>query len=404
MTQNKYKNLVNFKTNLNQPRHGWFDIKEGYGYSLVDNILKDLNISKNDGKILDPFSGSGTTVIQSSILGYESIGIEVNPFLHFLSINKSQKFFKNLETIKNSFINDELLDLNNSEIPKLSISKKIFREQLDKILKIKKWISLISDKKTKDFFFCIFICSLDKASYAKKDGNGLKYPKNRIPENFHQVFVENLKKSINDLKTVKIIKKPNIFLGNNLDILSNKKFIFKYKNSVSLCLFSPPYANCFDYTEVYKTELWFGDFIKDYKDLKVLRNQSMSSHLNKNLNKNIEILNEIKIIIEKISAKKLWSKKIIDMLINYFNEMKLLLRLIYPLLNQNGKCVIVVGNSSYGNIAIPTDQIFEKIAKKIGFKKTYIIEARKLGTSSQQFKKIDDANKLRESLVVLSKC
>ena len=87
MKQNKYKNLVNFKTNLNQPRHGWFDIKEGYGYSLVDNILKDLNISKNDGKILDPFSGSGTTVIQSSILGYESIGIEVNPFLHFLSLN-----------------------------------------------------------------------------------------------------------------------------------------------------------------------------------------------------------------------------------------------------------------------------------------------------------------------------
>ena len=173
---------------------------------------------------------------------------------------------------------------------------------------------------------------------------------------------------------------------------------------MSLCLFSPPYANCFDYTEVYKTELWFGDFIKDYKDLKVLRNQSMSSHLNKNLNKNIEILNEIKIIIEKISAKKLWSKKIIDMLINYFNEMKLLLRLIYPLLNQNGKCVIVVGNSSYGNIAIPTDQIFEKIAKKLVLKKRILLKQEKLGTSSQQFKKIDDANKLRESLVVLSKC
>ena len=140
-----------------------------------------------------------------------------------------------------------------------------------------------------------------------------------------------------------------------------------------------------DYTEVYKTELWFGDFIKDYKDLKVLRNQSMSSHLNKNLNKNIEILNEIKIIIEKISAKKLWSKKIIDMLINYFNEMKLLLLLIYPLLNQNGKCVIVVGNSSYVNIAIPTDQIFERM-KKIGFKKRILLK-QEIRHSSQQSKK-----------------
>ena len=92
------------------------------------------------------------------------------------------------------------------------------------------------------------------------------------------------------------------------------------------------------------------------------------------------------------------------MLINYFHEMNLLMKLIFPLLSNKGKCVIVIGNSSYGNIAIPTDQIFEKLAKKIGYKKTSIIEARKLGTSSQQFKKIDDIKKLRESLVILSKC
>ena len=82
----------------------------------------------------------------------------------------------------------------------------------------------------------------------------------------------------------------------------------------------------------------------------------------------------------------------------------LLLSMFYKLLSKNGKCVIVVGNSAYGNIAIPTDDILRKLAKKIGFKKNYIIKARKLGTSSQQYKKVDDPKKLRESLVILSKC
>ena len=45
----------------------------------------------------------------------------------------------------------------------------------------------------------------------------------------------------------------------------------------------------------------------------------------------------------------------------------------------------------------------KNLGRKNGFKNNYIIQARKLGTSSQQYKKIDNLNMLRESLVVLSK-
>jgi len=403
MKDNKYKTLVNFKTNLNQPRHSWFDIKEGYSTDLVSNILKDLDIKINDGLVLDPFSGSGTTILQSSILGYESIGLEVNPFLYFLSKNKCKNYSKKFDFYKKKFLNYDLTKQKNFDVPKLSISKKLFQKQLKIILQIKNWINQIDDIDTRELFFCAFLCSLDKASYAKKDGNGLKYTKNKVPADFREVFIKNLEKFITDTNKVKIRKKPKIFLGNNLDIIKEKKFHKKFNNKISLCLFSPPYVNCFDYTEVYKTELWFGDFIKEYPDLKKLRNKTMSSHLNKNLAE-VAILNEIKSYIIKINQKKLWSNKIIGMIKNYFFEMNLLLGQLYKLINKSGKCVIVVGNSSYGNIAIPTDKILEKIAKRIGFKKSYIIEARKLGTSSQQYKNIDDPKKLRESLVVLSKC
>ncbi len=402
MAPNKYEKLVNFDTNQNYPRHSWFDIKEGYSTDLIKNILLDLKIKKQDGYIMDPFSGSGTSVLASSILGYKSIGIEVNPFLYFLSkikcVNYSNKFNLLLSNFKKLDINKQSL----SEVPKLSISTKLFKKQLNEILRIKNWINQIKDKNCKELFFCAYLCSLDKASFAKKDGNGLKYPKNKIPLRFKEVFISNLEKFIEDTKKVKIQNKPVIFEGNNLQILSKKSFEKKYKSKISLCVFSPPYANCFDYTEVYKTELWFGDFVKEYKDLRNLRNKTLSSHLNKKFS-DVKILKEIIPYIDKIKIKKLWSKKIIDMLTNYFYEMDVLISKLNTLISKNGKCVIVVGNSSYGNVAIPTDEILKKIAKKNGFKNNYIIHARKLGTSSQQYKKIDNLNMLRESLVVLGR-
>lgn len=403
MKSSKYKELVNFKKNLNIPRHSWFEIKEGYSADLVNNLINDLKIKKKSGYIFDPFSGSGTTALQSSILGFKSLGIEVNPFLFFLSKVKCIKYSVKYEFYKKKFINLNIEKQIPFNSPKLTISKKLFENQLEIILKIKNWIKNINDKNTRDLFFCAFLCSLDKCSYAKKDGNGLKYPKSKKPENFHKTFIDNISKFIYETKKIKILRNPFFYQGNCLEIIKQNSFIKKFKNKVSLCLFSPPYANCFDYTEVYKTELWFGDFIDEYKKLKKLRNLTLSSHLNKDL-PDINTMNEIKLYINKIKKKKLWSPKIIRMIKNYFFEMSILLKNIYNLLNNNGKCVIVVGNSSYGNIVIPTDKILEKISKKIGFKKTHIIEARRLGTSSQQYKNIDYPNKLRESLVILTKC
>ena len=72
-------------------------------------------------------------------------------------------------------------------------------------------------------------------------------------------------------------------------------------------------------------------------------------------------------------------------------------------MSKNGVCVIVVGNSSYDNIAIPVDEILCDIANKIGYVSAEIKVARELGTSSQQYKSVDNRELLRESLVILNK-
>ena len=91
------------------------------------------------------------------------------------------------------------------------------------------------------------------------------------------------------------------------------------------------------------------------------------------------------------------------MLQEYFADMGRCLKYISQQLNANATVGFVVGNSVYSGIVIPTDLIIANIAEDLGYSVKEIITYRKLSSSSQQMKNIEEKNKkyLRESLVVL---
>ena len=77
-----------FKQNKQKPVHRWFSYVEGFSGDFVQKIMKEFEI-KSDSVILDPFSGSGTTFVESSLAGIQSYGYEINPFLTFTSKTKT---------------------------------------------------------------------------------------------------------------------------------------------------------------------------------------------------------------------------------------------------------------------------------------------------------------------------
>ena len=348
----------------------------------------------------------------------------MNPFLAKLTKVKTENYdHRDIELILKELdlILNKKFKYNTLKIPKLSISEKLFKEQFDDVIKIRSHILEIENNKVKDFLLISFLSILESISYCKKDGNGLKYPKNKIPLNIYNTFKIKVNEMIKDVEKNKSENKPFIFnidsrklydilngkiINSKFDLNNNKNLndLKDFKKKVSLVVFSPPYMNCFDYTEVYKVELWFGDFIREYSDLKILRNNSLSSHLNCSLKKRNILKNKYVLeFINKISEGDIWSKKIPLMIENYFEDMYLVLKFIFDILKDNGKCVIIVGNSAYNSIAIPTDSILANISKEIGFSKCKIEVARHLGTSSQQYKTINKKKILRESLVILEK-
>ena len=207
---------------------------------------------------------------------------------------------------------------------------------------------------------------------------------------------------LTDIKNSKIETKVNVINDSSLQI---DKYI--EDNTISGIIYSPPYANCFDYTEIYKLELWFGNFVEEYSDLKKLRNKTIRSHLNSLLDENkfsiehSEVLNRQ---IEKLNEKKLWDKKIPTMLKNYFNDMFKIIDYSYLKLKKDGFCAIVVGNSCYGGVIIPSDLILAKYASEKGFYVDKIDVYRYIIPSSQQYKDVLNEKKfLRESVICLVK-
>lgn len=406
-----YSSLLNYSDDLNRPRQRWYRYKEGFSLELVRKIINEYN-RNNKGTIMDPFLGSGSTIIAANQLGLNGIGFEVNPFSYFLSKSKLRNYSTEIaEEFKRASQDVLIIESDRDyKLPALSISENVFNNDVENyLMNVKENIlSVTHSSEVKDLLILGWISSIEPLSNYRKAGNGLKkrkYVKPRIitvndARYELQTFYANI---VEDISNNDITFRAQIF---NDSCLSLKDYV--KDGSISGIIFSPPYANCFDYTEIYKLELWFGEFINSYEDLKKLRKKSLRSHLNGVLSlENVDttkISESLQQLLDSLATKKLWDKRIPTMLQLYYLDMFRVIEQSYAALEDNGFCAIIVGNSSYGGVVFPADLILAEYAQKIGFKVDKIEVDRYIITSSQQYESTKENGRyLRESVVCLIK-
>lgn len=409
-----YSSLLNFSSEKDTFRQRWYIYKEGYSSQLVEKIIKDYN-KYTDAIILDPFLGSGSTIMAANKLSLKGIGFEVNPFSYFLSKMKLQNYSEDtlIEFQKASEDVFKNINLDKFEyqtlLPKLSIADKVFSNDVGPYFMAIKYNidNYLGSMEVKQLLKLGWLSALEEVSLYKKSGNGLK---KRTSQKTIVTSIAQVEKILrrrflnieNDMITDQIKFDCKVINDSCLNISS-----YLEKESINGVIFSPPYANSFDYTEIYKLELWFGNFVDDYEDLKKLRKKSLRSHLNafSDVSANHKIkLKELDILLDELKTKKLWNKKIPLMIEIYFEQMFSLLNELYSILKDDGFCTIIIGNSSYGGVIIPTDLLLAKYAKKIGFIVDKIEIDRFIITSSQQYIQTKNNKKyLRESVVCLRK-
>jgi len=397
----KYSDLVNFKTNKSIPKHNWFDYKQGYSASLVMKILADDKPDKSMF-ILDPFVGVGTTSVVSQSLGFKSIGFDINPVATFAAEVKTTHFsdedLRGIDSHIKKFKPEKSKNIPKSKVLETSFDSSVF----NKLMKVKGFYEWIKNKKIRDFFKLAYISIIEDCSTRVKDGNGIKIVKDkRFVKDVYNYFLNRCNKMLFELKQHNYEHDSMIINGS---ILKERDFSKVKNHRVGEVIFSPPYANCFDYCEVYKLELWMGDFVRNYSDFKKYRIQAVRSHVNSSFDHSIKNFNEkTDNIANLISSFNIWNKNIPYMIRGYFDDMTETFKRLKALMVKGSKCYVVVANSGYKGVIVPTDLLLADIAEDIGFEVSNLIYARKIRASSQQMKELHNSydDLMRESIIVI---
>lgn len=408
-----------FDQNLDLPRHRWYEFKEGFSENLICQAVDEVSsgLSKKELRLLDPFLGSGTSLVSSGRLGLNATGIEVNPFLAFAAKAKCAtgrwsrpSFQKVLEEVllKSTHETPSPLEGVSTFTEKEGLIKWLFNRSV-----LRGFTSLdIALKDTGQYHQPLrlaLISSLMECCNAIKDGKCLRYSKDWQSQGLNS----------NDLREVFRTKALTIisdlieheFKGSGLKLLEgdSRERLKRIKaNTYDLVVTSPPYLNSFDYSDVYRPELFAGSFTNSNDDLRRVRMQTLRSHIQVNWDPSYEISSSmLPPILAQLKERedKLWDKRLISMVKAYFSDMADILKECGRVVRPNGQAWIVVSTSAYAGIEIPVDLILADIGCRYGWSLRGVNVLRNIRSSSQHWGNLKAGVKstLRESLIILQR-
>jgi len=406
----EYATLVNFNRNAKRPIHGWYYFKEGFGSELVLDLLDRYAVPR-DGVVLDPFAGSGTTLLTCQLDGRPSVGVDYSPF--FTSVARAKLSWWRYDPERLRPLVGQLLEYDGpaDELPSLSTFERIYDPATrEALMRAKRFIRTtnLAVETDRDFLRLGLAAIVEKVSPARKDGKGLKFHRHRRVFSVGEALRLQYERMLADLDEVRAYDQPfpsalraDVHQGDARDLRQIED------ESVAFVVYSPPYLNTFDYSEVYKVELWLFDHVRSADEFRFYRGQALRSHVSTPVSwTDVLPLKLVDEISWYVAGQRLWNRHIPAMINGYFDDMYLALREQYRVLKPGGKVVCVIGNSSYANLPVPTDALLAQIAELVGFRPVEVLVARHLGTSAQQLACYDAGLRqrfLRESAIVLEK-
>lgn len=416
-----YGRLVVPHGNSEEPLYRWFHLKEAFSSRLLGQLLRDVGVSpRTNLSIADPFAGSGTTLLSGisacEINGYRAnvFGVERNPFIWELSQAKlqarisgrsiSDTFAADFEKIK-KFHDD--LKFDNFTVPGLSTlgNENYFpSDHMQDLLRIRYAIDAGSSEATRSIFRVCLASCVESSSRLRRDGRALRYEASREPKPPWGSFVQRVAVTQGDLElTHPASSCGEVVLGD-----ARRAASLATGREFDLILFSPPYPNNIDYTEIYKTEAWVLGCYGSDAEMKAQRQRTVRSHPSVRFSQEFAYLNSgfasavqalIDPVISSVPVGDRYHEGRKEVIIGYADDMLSVLIECRRMISENGRLVFVVGNSLHGSgdgkYVIAADVIMGRLAELCGWRVAEVKVARMLK------RRTGESPFLRESLVVL---
>ncbi|UFH60335.1 site-specific DNA-methyltransferase [Sulfurovum mangrovi] len=375
-----------FTDNMKLPIHRWFRYSAGFSAEWVQSeIQKYEEATGLKARILDPFVGSGTTVLAACATGNEAYGFDGHPFVARIAKAKNlwhldesefkeacQKVFENAKSNQDmTQRHDETnllgkcydfealtkLDRLRFSYEKLADDNPIWelvRLNITSILRAcsnvgtAQWQYVLPNK-TKSKVLDAFEAFLGKADLMASD---MEYAKSANWKNLAHIYEQDVREAID-------VPKCNLLIT------------------------SPPYPNNYDYADATRLEMMFWGEIDGWSDLKtavrptIMRSCSQHSAADKIVLDEIlqepllaPIINELTAAtkeLEKVRLTKGGKKTYHTMIAAYFFDLAKIWKNTRSVMDENSKICFVIGDSAPYGVHIPAEKWLGELALASGY-------------------------------------
>lgn len=405
--------------------HDWYRFVLSFPPHLVRDYIRDFDLEEG-ATILDPFCGTGTTLVEAKLNSIKSIGIEANPFPCFASSVKTDWSVKPAElhnvadrvtqatyqALAAQGIDDKSLICNpQAELQTLEpdanralIKNSISPLPLHKILVLLEHLNQHKESAAHKYGVLALgnalVTSIGNLKFGPEVGIGkIKHDTPVVSVWRHEIqrILEDLEK-IQD-RTFPLARVLHADARNLANIIS--------PNSIDAVITSPPYPNEKDYTRTTRLESVILGFFTDMMQLRthkkrLLRSNTRGVYKLDDDDKWIQDNQRIQELARAIEARRIelgktsgFERMYARVTKLYFGGMARHLTELTTVLKPGAQLAYVVGDqASYLRILIHTGEILGEIAEQIGYKLERIDLFRtRFATATQA--------ELREEVVVL---
>lgn len=329
-------------------------------------LIEIIGVPENTW-ILDPFCGSGPTLVEAQLAGISSIGIDLNPIACLITSVKTQPLSDDFLGVA-EIIADKAKELTDTPIPEIPNLDHWFNKDVQEIVsRLKMHIDTISDNVIRDALKLSLSSILVRVSNQESDTRYAAIKKRFNKDQIYDFFLEAAEK----ISDAKLKHRPKTYSAEIIckDILQVKPA--EIKHPVGLVITSPPYPNAYEYWLYHKYRMYWLGF--DPLDVKQ----------------------------KEIGARAHFFKKNHHTEKDFQNQMQAVLELLNTCVVNNGHICIVVGRSKIHGKIIDNANIILEIGKTLGLKLVANL-SRHIATSRRTFN-LSHANIKTENILVFEK-
>ncbi len=297
--------------------------------------------------IADIFCGCGTVAFESVSAGYDFWGYDINPVATLIASSKSRSYDD--ETITAYY---ELI-LKTYQCTKIDETNKAYRnerisywfekKQIDNLLRLRTAIrASVTENSYLEFFLCGFSNILKSCSRWLTKSIKPQVDPNKKSKDVLEAFTSQISMMRKANREIDCITgSAHINTRNILEQKFDKPFI-------DLVVTSPPYVTSYEYADLHQLSTLWLEYTDDYKTFRegtigsLYHSEDFRSNEGKLNTVGLSIVRQL-MAVDKGKARSV---------AQYYVDMQHAVKKVFSMLNPNGACLFVIGNTEYKNIRV----------------------------------------------------